>query len=184
MSLQRRDVLTAARRLVAAYGLGDLTMRRLAKDLGVQAGAIYWHVPNKQTLLAELADELLAEVPLPSRRLRWDRQLVRVGLDLRTTLLGQRDGAELVSAGRASMVGTSHLGKRVVEIVEAAGHPTSHAQAARDALLHFVIGFTVEEQTHSTMAEHGAAPRRVSDPDDAYAAALDVVIRGIAGGAH
>ena len=179
MPLQRRDVLAAARELLAAYGLGDLTMRRLARELGVQAGAIYWHVPNKQALLAELADELLAEVPLPDRRLRWDRQLHRLGVDLRATLLGRRDGAELVSAGRASMIGASHLGKRVVEIVETAGRPSPEAQAARDALLHFAIGFTLEEQTHAVMVEHGAAPPRLDDPDTAYESALSVIVRGI-----
>lgn len=182
MALQRRDVLDTARALLAEYGLADLTMRRLAKELGVQAGAIYWHVPHKQALLAELADVLLADVPLPSPRLRWDRQLTRLAQDLRTTLLSQRDGAELVSAGRASMIGTSHLGKRIVEIVEGSGQSAPAAVAARDALLHFVIGFTLEEQTHATMAEHGAAPARLDDPDDAYAAALAVVVRGITGG--
>lgn len=179
MPLQRRDVLDAARDLVGTYGLGDLTMRRLAKELGVQAGAIYWHVPNKQALLAELADELLAQVPLPDRRLRWDRQLHRLGTDLRATLLGHRDGAELVSAGRASMIGTSHLGKRVVELVEAAGRPSTDAHAARDALLYFAIGFTLEEQTHAVMAEHGAAPSRLDDPGAAYDAALTLIVCGI-----
>lgn len=180
MPLQRRDVLEAARALVAAYGLGDLTMRRLAKELGVQAGAIYWHVPNKQALLAELADELLGQVPLPHDRLRWDRQLHRLGHDLRQTLLSQRDGAELVSAGLASMIGSSHLGKHVVELVEGAGRAPAEARAARDALLHFAIGFTLEEQTHAAMAEHGAAPARLDSPDAAYDAALAVIVRGIA----
>ncbi|WP_018155250.1 TetR family transcriptional regulator [Demetria terragena] len=179
MPLQRRDVLHAARGIVREFGLGDLTMRRLAKELGVAPGAIYWHVPHKQALLAELADDLLAEVPLPDRRLRWDRQLHRLGLDLRNTLLAQRDGAELVSAGRAAMLDTSDLGKRVVEIVESANHPQAHAHAARDALLHFVIGFTLEEQTHATMAEHGAVPARIGNADQAYEAALTLIVRGV-----
>jgi TetR/AcrR family transcriptional regulator, tetracycline repressor protein len=77
------------------------------------------------------------------------------------------------------MIGSSHLGKRVVEIVESADRTTSEAAAGRDALLHFAIGYTLEEQTHATMAEHGAAPARLDDPDEAYVAALAVIVRGI-----
>ena len=41
------------------YGLADLTMRRLATELGVQPSALYHHFPNKQALLAAVADEVL-----------------------------------------------------------------------------------------------------------------------------
>ncbi|AKU16155.1 TetR/AcrR family transcriptional regulator C-terminal domain-containing protein [Luteipulveratus mongoliensis] len=179
MAIQRRDILEAAQRIVATYGLADLTMRRLATELGVQASAIYWHVPNKQSLLAELADDLLGRVPEPSPRRRWDRQVEQLATGLRTTLLGQRDGAEIVSASRASSLDTSHLGKRIVEIVEAGGHPHARAVASRDALLHFVIGFTFDEQSHTTMVEHGAAPTRFGDSDASFTAALAIVIDGI-----
>jgi hypothetical protein len=46
--------------ILDAYGLGDLSMRRLAERLGVKAGALYWHVANKQSLLAAVSDEILA----------------------------------------------------------------------------------------------------------------------------
>ncbi|KNX37818.1 TetR/AcrR family transcriptional regulator C-terminal domain-containing protein [Luteipulveratus halotolerans] len=179
MAIQRQDILAAAQRILTAHGLADLTMRRLAAELDVQASAIYWHIPHKQALLAEVADDLLARVPEPSSRRRWDRQLHQLGTDLRTTLLAQRDGAEVVAASRASSLDTSHLGKRVVEIVESGGHTHAHAVASRDALLHFVIGYTFDEQTHAVMAEHGAAPARFGDADAAYTAALDIVIAGI-----
>ncbi|MDF8263040.1 TetR family transcriptional regulator [Luteipulveratus flavus] len=179
MAIRRQDILAAAQRILSEYGLADLTMRRLAAELDVQPGALYWHVPNKQALLAELADDLLARVPEPSSRRRWDRQLTQLATDLRTTLLGQRDGAEVVSASRASSLDTSHLGKRIVEIVQAGGHTHAHASASRDALLHFVIGYTFDEQSHALMAEHGAAPARFGDSDAAYAAALSVVIAGV-----
>lgn len=179
MAIQRADILEAAGRIVSTYGLADLTMRRLATELGIQASAIYWHVPNKQALLAELADDLLSRVPEPSPRRRWDRQLDQLGVGLRGTLLSQRDGAEIVSASRASSMDTSHLGKRIVEIVEAGGQSHAHAIASRDALLHFVIGFTFDEQSHATMVEHGAAPTRFGDSDASFTAALAIVIKGI-----
>ena len=53
------DVVTAALDILDRQGLPDLTMRRVASALDVQASALYWHFPNKQTLLAALADRIV-----------------------------------------------------------------------------------------------------------------------------
>lgn len=184
MPLTRRDVLDTARRLVADYGLGDLTMRRLAFELGVKPGAIYWHVPSKQALLAELADELLDSVPEPSPRKRWDRQLLQLGTDLRAALRSHTDAAELVAAGRATSLASSQLGKSVMAIVQRSGAGERQASAARDALLHFVIGFTFDEQSHESLVRHGASPARLGDSDRTFDDALAVVVRGIVASAR
>ena len=66
MALNRDDVVDAAWHILQSYGLGDLSMRRLAKELEVQPGALYWHVANKQELLAVLAQRMVA--PLAADR--------------------------------------------------------------------------------------------------------------------
>ena len=55
MSNSRADVLRAARDILIDHSLADLSMRRLATEVGVRPNALYWHFPNKQTLLAALA---------------------------------------------------------------------------------------------------------------------------------
>ena len=44
----------AALRLFATEGYAAVSMRRIAADVGVQAGALYLYTPDKQTLLFEL----------------------------------------------------------------------------------------------------------------------------------
>ena len=44
----------AALRLIARHGFAAVSMRQIAKDVGVQAGALYDYIPDKQTLLARL----------------------------------------------------------------------------------------------------------------------------------
>ena len=66
VALSREQVVATAVDLLRRYGLGDLSMRRLARELGVAPGALYWHVANKQELLVEVADVLLAEIPEPA----------------------------------------------------------------------------------------------------------------------
>ncbi|MBD4209720.1 TetR family transcriptional regulator, partial [Xanthomonas citri pv. citri] len=50
--LTAQDVVDAAVGILQDFGMGDLSMRRVAAVLGVQASALYWHVPDKQSLLA------------------------------------------------------------------------------------------------------------------------------------
>jgi AcrR family transcriptional regulator len=59
----KSDVLEAALKLLDELGLPDLTMRKLAASLDVQPSALYWHYPNKQTLLAEVSDTIVAGCP-------------------------------------------------------------------------------------------------------------------------
>ena len=63
----------AALRLFARHGYAAVSMRQIAAEVGVQAGALYLYTPDKQTLLAELmADHMnavlaaLAAEPMPT----------------------------------------------------------------------------------------------------------------------
>jgi TetR/AcrR family tetracycline transcriptional repressor len=59
-------VLAAARRLLVEGGSRALTMRAVARQLGVAPNALYSHVASRTALLDELLDELLAEVKTPT----------------------------------------------------------------------------------------------------------------------
>lgn len=63
MVLSREKILDTAYEVLATYGLADLSMRRLAQELHVAPGALYYHVKNKQQLLILLADYILARAP-------------------------------------------------------------------------------------------------------------------------
>lgn len=52
----------AALRLIARHGYAAVSMRQIAADVGVQAGALYNYIPDKQTLLYELMRAHMAEV--------------------------------------------------------------------------------------------------------------------------
>ncbi|HDR28004.1 TetR/AcrR family transcriptional regulator, partial [Rhodovulum sp.] len=42
----------AAQRLFARHGYASVTMRQIAAEVGVQVGALYNYIPDKQGLLA------------------------------------------------------------------------------------------------------------------------------------
>jgi AcrR family transcriptional regulator len=65
--LTRESISAAALQLIDLQGLDNLSMRRLGKELGVEAMAFYHHFKNKGELLDAVMERLLEEVSLPPR---------------------------------------------------------------------------------------------------------------------
>jgi len=62
--LTRADILTTALRIVDDEGVDALSMRRLARELGIEAMSLYHHFENKDAILAGIIDLALeAEAP-------------------------------------------------------------------------------------------------------------------------
>lgn len=51
-----RDIRLAATQLFAKYGYAAVSMRQIAAEVGVQAGALYLYTPDKQSLLFQILD--------------------------------------------------------------------------------------------------------------------------------
>ncbi|MGV0718456.1 TetR/AcrR family transcriptional regulator [Mycolicibacterium sp. XJ662] len=180
MQLTKRDVVAAAAALLDNYGLADLTMRRLARELEVSPGALYWHFANKQELLGAVADRILDGVPAAV-------DVVDVCTRLRNALLSHTDGAELVSASFAA--GQSKAMKQVLASLGAAaadaGLDTTHAELAARTVVYYVLGFTVDEQSRLQWDAAGAElPDEQSvltdDADARFAFGLRLLLNGIA----
>lgn len=60
-------IRAAALRLFARYGFAAVSMRQIAGEVGLQAGALYNYTPDKQTLLFELMRDHMEEL-LAARR--------------------------------------------------------------------------------------------------------------------
>ncbi|MEU8664353.1 TetR/AcrR family transcriptional regulator [Actinoplanes philippinensis] len=60
--LTKAAVADRALRLADEEGLDAVTVRRLAKELGVTPMALYWHFKNKEELLLGMVDHVLTDV--------------------------------------------------------------------------------------------------------------------------
>lgn len=58
----RTALIQAGLKALEATPLSELSLRQLARDTGVSATAVYRHFPDKQALLAALADEGIAQL--------------------------------------------------------------------------------------------------------------------------
>ena len=55
-------VREAALRLFSQHGYAAVSMRQIARDVGIQAGALYLYTPDKQTLLFDLLKDHMTEL--------------------------------------------------------------------------------------------------------------------------
>jgi DNA-binding transcriptional regulator YhcF (GntR family) len=65
--LTRERIVAAAIRVADAEGLAQLSMRRIATELGTAPMSLYRHVSGKDELLVSMMDSVLGEDPLPAR---------------------------------------------------------------------------------------------------------------------
>jgi len=56
--VRRRQIVAAARKLIVKHGSEHVTVRRIAKEIGVSEGAIYRHFKSKREILSLLVDEI------------------------------------------------------------------------------------------------------------------------------
>ncbi|MDO5031424.1 TetR family transcriptional regulator [Corynebacterium sp.] len=149
MQLSRDAIISAALHLLDSYGLPDVTMRRVASSLNVAPGALYWHVANKQELIAAMAEAVLAPVGGTTPE--------ELALSLRGELLRWRDGAEVAIAGLAHPdlnIGTT-LDTACEEAFAAAvpGAPQASVRTASRTLIHSILGATYLAQSRAQLLE-------------------------------
>ncbi|MBA8823989.1 AcrR family transcriptional regulator [Saccharopolyspora lacisalsi] len=178
MRHHRSDVIDRAIAVLDEYGLESLTMRRLATELGVQPSALYHHVPNKQTLLAAVADEIVRRGRRPRRAKEWDRRVVELCGELRDTMLAYRDGAEVVVTAHTFGLGADEPASQLRQTLREGNLPDDLVDVATRALLHLVFGHTTEEQTALQATSAGAIDRPPGGPAD-FERGLELVLDGL-----
>ncbi|MGX9791477.1 TetR family transcriptional regulator [Mycobacterium sp. MMS18-G62] len=184
MQLHKRDVVEAATTLLDNYGIADLTMRRLARELDISPGALYWHFANKQELLGAVADRILESVKDVSGD--WRDRVAEIGGRLRDALLSHTDGAELVSASFAAgqSKAAAEILARLTDAAADAGVDAEHAELAARTVIYYVLGFTADEQSRlqwdAAGAELPAGQSAIDDDANArFRFGVDLLVDGI-----
>lgn len=172
MALEREQILDEGIAMLREHGLGALSMRRLAGNLGVQAGALYWHVASKQDLLAALAVRILGPEPSATTAVR------DVALGVRRSLLAVRDGAEVVSFALAmepdGLWVNDWLTARLAENL-----PAARAPWAARTLTYFVLGAVAEEQNRAELVRADILESAPTDAAEAFEYGVDAIIAGL-----
>jgi TetR/AcrR family tetracycline transcriptional repressor len=157
--IQPDAVIKAALEILDAEGLENVTLRRIAAKLNVQAPALYWHFKNKQDLTDDMAQAILSNAKLddftgPTDINKWAIWLADLMHCLRNALIAHRDGGRVVAGatyGRAYTLEKIMVG--ATRVLEKAGFDKLHAGLAVGTTIDYVWGFVIEEQAGTEPAE-------------------------------
>lgn len=143
MGYHRSEVVERAIGVLDETGLEALSMRRIAADLGVQAGALYHHFENKAALLAAVADEILRRGSRPAEIVAWDAELHLLCVGLRDAMRRHRDGAALIARVYRSDAGGLEQPLRAA--LERGGADQRLARVGARSLVRFVISHEADD---------------------------------------
>jgi TetR/AcrR family tetracycline transcriptional repressor len=167
----RTDVVETALSILDQFGLADLSMRRLAGVLDVQPSALYWHVPNKQTLLALVADQIIDRAALVdhTEAADWKAITLAESIAIRNALLAYRDGAEVVSSTLALGLGADGALNRIRAGIDLFCLDSELASVASESILFLILGQVWHEQQRMQADSLGVvAPTSATNPNDVH----------------
>jgi AcrR family transcriptional regulator len=75
--LKRERIIEAAIRLADERGIGAVSMRTLARNLGVQAMSLYNHVAKKDDVIDGMVDVVIGQIELPAALGDWKEAMYR-----------------------------------------------------------------------------------------------------------
>ncbi|MGW5865221.1 TetR/AcrR family transcriptional regulator [Streptomyces sp. NPDC055239] len=165
---------TAALDLLDAVGVEDLTMRRLAERVGVQAGALYRHFATKHDLLTAMAERMLEDVRAAGSA-EEPETVDDLAHALRHALLARRDGARVYAGTHPVGPHTLAYGDRLVAALLRTGLSVEDSGRAFLAVVNYTVGHTLEEQASTPSGDDGiegvqALGRAVHEGDYAHLA--------------
>ena len=129
-------------------GLDGLSMRKLAKRLGVEAMSLYNHIPGgKERLLDGMVDLVFDEIDVPSADGRWRDELRNRAVSTRAALRRHQWAVGLMEACANPGESNRRLHEAALACLRNAGFSVAeaiHAYSVQDA---YVYGYALQERT-------------------------------------
>lgn len=134
-------MLAAALRIADAEGVEALSVRRVARDLGVMPNALYSHVADKDALLDAVLDALLGELAVPPAASGWREGLAALLDDSRRLLARHPKLIELFFTRPTLGPNAARLGEETFRLLRDAGLDGEAAVGAFRVLMSYALGY-------------------------------------------
>lgn len=165
VTLTRTDIIRAGAQLLDSEGLEGISMRKLASVLDTGPATLYWHVRDKDELLALILDETLQTVEMPSEG-DWAERLIAVVCATRQALLPRPALVRVIwDAGWDIGPQTLRIAEAMISLVAESGLPAEQVADAYFAVLTFLLGFVLAETAGVGTPRFGTHP--LTGPTDA-----------------
>jgi AcrR family transcriptional regulator len=143
--LSRERVLRGALAIADASGTGALTIRSIARELGVKPMSLYYYVAGKDEILDGIVDLVFSEIELPSAGGDWQSEMRRRAISARRVLRRHPWVIGLLESRANPGAATLRHHDATIGTLREAGFSvamTAHAYALLDS---YVYGFALQE---------------------------------------
>ncbi len=145
-ALTRERVVAEALAVISTDGAEALSMRALARRLGVVPGALYRHVSSKEQLYDLILDAVLAEVDCRTDpALPWTAQVATLAHRLRAVLENHPGIAALLKTRDPISPASLALAEAFLAPLHAAGLPGRQAALAFRLIYDYTLGFALAD---------------------------------------
>lgn len=149
VSLSRDQIVRTTLELVRRDGARNLSIRKLAAELGAGAASIYWHVQNKEELLSLAFDEVLLAIELPDPSDDWRADAMEISQRIREALVTYGDLFEAAAGLPTIGPGALRFTDRLLGIFHTSGFSDEKTVHAHNVLLDSVIGMVMLERSYT-----------------------------------
>jgi AcrR family transcriptional regulator len=202
--LTRERVVEAALRIMDQEGLEAVTMRRIGRELGVEAMSLYNHVEDKDDILGGVTEIAMGEFRFPEPSGDWMTDARAMAREWRRLLMLHPPLCQLLAERHKPLEGLAAFRAMDAALgtLRAAGLSDRQAAQAFNALGSYILGFVLMEQglmlgqdeEHARLHDQAlrgvreAGLTNVADclpyfaecqPDEQFAFGLELVLRGI-----
>jgi AcrR family transcriptional regulator len=143
--VNRERTLGVALAVADSEGIEAVTMRRLARELGVEAASLYHHVSGKDQILDGLVDVVAAEIELPKPSADWRETVSRRAHHTRAVLLRHPWAVSLMASRTNPGPATLGLLEAGIRCFREGGFSVLLAAHAISTVDSYVHGFVLQE---------------------------------------
>jgi AcrR family transcriptional regulator len=152
-TLSRDDIIEAAVKIVRAGGYEEMTIRSLGAELGVAPMSLYRHIRDKDDLLDEVVDRLLAQAWRPSASGDdWQEWVIEATARLRSFLVSQPAALHVYLRHPVVSPAAAERMDVMMDVLRRTGADEETARRAYGALHTYTIGFAALEASRARSA--------------------------------
>ena len=181
MPITRGAVLATALALVDREGMAALTMRRLGRELGIEAMSLYNHVRDKEDLLDGVVGLLASEVDFPSEEHGdWGGRVAELVRRYRRLSRLHPNAFPLIALRPLRTAEARRPVEEALQLMVTAGFAPEEARHIARVLASYANGFALNELSggFDWPAGETGPPQ---DPDAEFEGGLSIIIDGFRG---
>ncbi len=126
-------------------GLDAVTMRRLARELGVEAASLYHHINGKSQILDGLVEAVAAQIEPPASSTHWRTTVTQRARNTREVLLAHPWAVSLMASRTSPGPATLGLLESGIRCFREGGFSVLQAAHAISVVDSYVHGFVLQE---------------------------------------